>query len=52
MQKRLRVTVMALAAGVTWGVGTVILLFYNGVILGADAVPVNIYSLGGGRRAA
>ncbi|MGA3044430.1 MAG: stage II sporulation protein M, partial [Bryobacteraceae bacterium] len=23
------------AAGVTWGVGTIILLFYNGVILGA-----------------
>ena len=37
MTHNIRVTVMTLAAGVTWGVGTVILLFYNGVILGAVA---------------
>jgi len=30
-----RVSILALALGVTWGVGTLILLFYNGVILGA-----------------
>ena len=32
-----RVAIFALALGMTWGVGTVILLFYNGVILGAVA---------------
>jgi uncharacterized membrane protein SpoIIM required for sporulation len=35
MSNNIRVTIMALALGITWGVGTVILLFYNGVILGA-----------------
>jgi uncharacterized membrane protein SpoIIM required for sporulation len=30
-----KVSVLALALGVTWGIGTVILLFYNGVVLGA-----------------
>jgi uncharacterized membrane protein SpoIIM required for sporulation len=35
MTHNIQVTIMALAAGITWGVGTVILLFYNGVILGA-----------------
>ncbi|MBV8378613.1 MAG: stage II sporulation protein M [Verrucomicrobia bacterium] len=30
-----RVSILALALGVTWGIGTLILLFYNGVILGA-----------------
>jgi uncharacterized membrane protein SpoIIM required for sporulation len=30
-----KVSILALALGVTWGIGTVILLFYNGVILGA-----------------
>ncbi|MEA3146677.1 MAG: hypothetical protein QOI53_2206 [Verrucomicrobiota bacterium] len=30
-----QVSVLALALGVTWGIGTLILLFYNGVVLGA-----------------
>lgn len=30
-----RVTFFTMAMGITWGVGTVIVLFYNGVILGA-----------------
>ena len=37
MTHNIQVTVMTMAAGVTWGVGTIILLFYNGVILGAVA---------------
>jgi uncharacterized membrane protein SpoIIM required for sporulation len=37
MTHNIQVTVMTLAAGITWGAGTVILLFYNGVILGAVA---------------
>ncbi len=37
MTHNIQVTVMALAAGVAWGVGTIVLLFYNGVILGAVA---------------
>jgi uncharacterized membrane protein SpoIIM required for sporulation len=35
MTHNTQVTVMALAFGLTFGVGTLILLFYNGVILGA-----------------
>lgn len=38
MTHNTRVSILALALGMTWGVGTVILLFYNGVILGAVAV--------------
>jgi uncharacterized membrane protein SpoIIM required for sporulation len=30
-----KVSILALALGVTWGIGTTILLFYNGVVLGA-----------------
>ena len=30
-----KVSILALALGVTWGIGTLILLFYNGVVLGA-----------------
>lgn len=37
MTHNTQVTVLALALGMTWGVGTLILLFYNGVILGAVA---------------
>jgi uncharacterized membrane protein SpoIIM required for sporulation len=37
MTHNIRVTVMTMAAGITWGVGTVVLLFYNGVTLGAVA---------------
>ena len=35
MQNNISVTFRALAFGMTWGLGTVLLLFYNGVILGA-----------------
>jgi uncharacterized membrane protein SpoIIM required for sporulation len=37
MTNNIRVTVTALALGMTWGIGTIIVLFYNGVILGAVA---------------
>ena len=37
MTHNTRVSIFTLALGVTWGVGTAILLFYNGVILGAVA---------------
>lgn len=35
MTHNTRVSIFALAMGITWGVGTLILMFYNGVILGA-----------------
>jgi uncharacterized membrane protein SpoIIM required for sporulation len=35
MQNNIRVSIMLLAFGMTWGIGTIISLFYNGVILGA-----------------
>ncbi len=38
MTHNTQVSLLALALGLTWGVGTVILLFYNGVILGAVAL--------------
>jgi uncharacterized membrane protein SpoIIM required for sporulation len=38
MTHNTRVAVFCLALGLTWGLGTLILLFYNGVILGAIAV--------------
>jgi len=37
MTHNIQVTIGTLAMGMTWGVGTLILLFYNGVILGAVA---------------
>ena len=37
MTNNIRVTLLAMATGITWGAGTLILLFYNGVILGAVA---------------
>jgi uncharacterized membrane protein SpoIIM required for sporulation len=37
MQNNTRVSIMAMGLGMSFGVGTVILLFYNGVILGAVA---------------
>jgi uncharacterized membrane protein SpoIIM required for sporulation len=37
MTHNIQVTVLTLALGMTWGAGTLILLFYNGVILGAVA---------------
>lgn len=38
MTHNTRVSITAMALGMTWGIGTLILLFYNGVILGAVAV--------------
>jgi uncharacterized membrane protein SpoIIM required for sporulation len=37
MTHNIRASIFTLACGMTWGVGTVLLLFYNGVILGAVA---------------
>ena len=37
MTHNIRVTMLTLATGITWGAGTLMLLFYNGVILGAVA---------------
>jgi uncharacterized membrane protein SpoIIM required for sporulation len=37
MTHNIQVTTLTMACGMTWGVGTLILLFYNGVILGAVA---------------
>jgi uncharacterized membrane protein SpoIIM required for sporulation len=47
MTHNTKVSALALALGATWGVGTVLLLFYNGVILGAVAVD---YILAGQTR--
>ncbi len=44
MTHNTHVTIMAMALGVSFGAGTLILLFYNGVILGAVATD---YVLGG-----
>ena len=38
MTNNVRVSILTLAMGVTWGVGTLLLLFYNGAILGAVVV--------------
>ncbi len=38
MANNTRVSILALALGMTYGVGTTVLLFYNGVILGAVAL--------------
>ncbi|WP_081722088.1 stage II sporulation protein M [Geminisphaera colitermitum] len=38
MTHNTRVTIFLMALGMTWGAGTVVLLFYNGVILGAVVV--------------
>jgi uncharacterized membrane protein SpoIIM required for sporulation len=38
MTHNTRVSIFTMAMGITWGVGTIISLFYNGVILGAVAV--------------
>jgi uncharacterized membrane protein SpoIIM required for sporulation len=38
MTHNTRVSIFTMALGMTWGVGTIIMLFYNGVILGAVAV--------------
>lgn len=44
----LRVTFSAFAAGVTLGIGTVILVVYNGLFLGATAAACFQYELGAG----
>jgi uncharacterized membrane protein SpoIIM required for sporulation len=38
MANNIGVSIKALAFGMTWGVGTIVLLFYNGVILGLVAM--------------
>lgn len=38
MTNNVHVSILAMALGMTYGVGTIVLLFYNGVILGAIAV--------------
>lgn len=38
MTHNTKVSVFTLGLGMTWGVGTILMLFYNGVILGAVAV--------------
>jgi uncharacterized membrane protein SpoIIM required for sporulation len=38
MTHNTQVSILTMALGMTWGVGTIIMLFYNGVILGAIAV--------------
>jgi uncharacterized membrane protein SpoIIM required for sporulation len=38
MTHNIRVSIFVFALGITWGIGTLILLFYNGVILGAVAI--------------
>ena len=38
MTHNTKVSIFALAMGMTWGIGTLIMLFYNGVILGAVAL--------------
>jgi len=37
MTHNTRVSIFTLALGVTWGIGTAVMLFYNGIILGAVA---------------
>jgi len=44
MTHNTKVSILVLALGMTWGVGTILLLFYNGVILGAVALD---YALAG-----
>ncbi len=38
MTHNIKVAILTLAMGMTWGIGTIILLFYNGVILGAVVI--------------
>jgi uncharacterized membrane protein SpoIIM required for sporulation len=38
MTHNIKISIFTLALGMTWGVGTIIMLFYNGVILGAVAI--------------
>jgi uncharacterized membrane protein SpoIIM required for sporulation len=38
MTHNTKVSIFTMALGMTWGVGTILMLFYNGVILGAVAI--------------
>jgi uncharacterized membrane protein SpoIIM required for sporulation len=38
MTHNTRISILTLALGMTWGLGTVLMLFYNGIMLGAVAV--------------
>ncbi len=38
MTNNIKVSILVLALGVSWGIGTMVVLFYNGVILGAVAL--------------
>ena len=38
MTHNTKVSIFTLALGMTWGIGTIIMLFYNGIMLGAVAV--------------
>ncbi len=38
MSHNTKVSIFVMALGITWGVGTVLMLFYNGVILGAVTI--------------
>ena len=38
MTHNIKVSIFTLALGMTWGIGTIILLFYNGIMVGAIAV--------------
>jgi uncharacterized membrane protein SpoIIM required for sporulation len=38
MTHNIKVSILTLAMGMSWGAGTIILLFYNGIMLGAVAV--------------
>lgn len=37
MTHNIRISILTMALGMSWGVGTIILLFYNGIMLGAVA---------------
>ena len=38
MTHNTRVSILTMALGMTWGVGTILMLFYNGIMIGAVAV--------------
>ena len=38
MTHNIRISILTLALGMTWGLGTVVMLFFNGIMLGAVAV--------------
>jgi uncharacterized membrane protein SpoIIM required for sporulation len=38
MTHNTRISILTMALGMTWGVGTIVMLFYNGIIMGAISV--------------